>query len=84
MTVPRGGSSRLVLRVHMEDERIVGWERAVADSSGSGPSLAPPAEAVTAVVQTLLLFTHGLGERTVSITLDGLHRACGHPHATFQ
>jgi hypothetical protein len=74
MTVPRGGSSRLVLQVQMEDERIAGWAPAMADSSGSGPSLAPPAEAVTEVVRTLLLFTHGLGERTVSITLDGLHR----------
>jgi hypothetical protein len=74
MTVPRGGSSRLVLQVQMEDERIAGWDPAVADFSGSGPRLAPPAEAVTEVVRTLLLFTHGLGERTVSITLDGLHR----------
>jgi hypothetical protein len=75
MTVPQGGSSRLVLQVQMEDERIIGWDPAVADFSGSGPRLAPPAEAVTAVVRTLLLFTHGLGERTVSITLNGTHRA---------
>jgi hypothetical protein len=74
MTVSQGGSTRLVLQVQMDDERIVGWAPAIADSIGTGPALGPPAEAVTAVVRTLLLFTHGLGERTVSITLEGMHR----------
>jgi len=74
MTVPRGGRARLVLQVMLEDERLVGWAPVMADTEGSGPRLAPPGEAVTAVVQTLLLFTAGLGERTVSITLDGRHR----------
>jgi len=74
MTVPRGGSTRLVLQIMLEDERLVGWAPVMADTEGSGPRLAPPGEAVTAVVQTLLLFTAGLGERTVSITLDGRHR----------
>jgi hypothetical protein len=59
----------------LEDERLVGWAPVMADTEGSGPRLAAPGEAVTAVVQTLLLFTAGLGERTVSITLDGRHRA---------
>ncbi|HEX8704945.1 MAG TPA: hypothetical protein VF815_39295 [Myxococcaceae bacterium] len=73
MTVPSGGSSRLVLQVMLEDERLVGWAPATADTQGSGPRLAPSAESVTAVTRTLLLFTHGWGERTVSITLDGMH-----------
>ncbi|HEX8706599.1 MAG TPA: hypothetical protein VF815_47640 [Myxococcaceae bacterium] len=73
MTVPRGGSTRLELRVHLEDDRVIGWAPAMVDSSGGGPGLAPPPEAGSAVVRTLLLYTHGLGERTVSITLDGTH-----------
>jgi hypothetical protein len=74
MTVPGGGSTRLVLHVTLDDERIVGWEPTDVASSGDGPSLAAPEEAVSAVITPLLLFTRGLGERTVSITLDGMHR----------
>ncbi|HEX8701235.1 MAG TPA: hypothetical protein VF815_20590 [Myxococcaceae bacterium] len=74
MTVSQGGSAQLVLQVLMEDERIVSWAPAIMDSHGSGPRLDPSPEAVTMVVRTLLLFTHGLGERTVRITLEGMHR----------
>jgi len=74
MTVPRGGSARLGILVSLEDDRIVGWEPGVLDSSGSGPALPAPAEAVTTLLGNLLPFTRGLGERTVALTLMGEHR----------
>jgi hypothetical protein len=74
MTVPHGGSARLGVLVTLEDDRIVGWEPGVLDSSGSGPALLAPEEAVTTLLGTLLPFTRGLGERTVALTLLGEHK----------
>jgi len=74
MTVPRGGSARLGVLVTLEDDRIVGWEPGVLDSSGSGPALPAPEEVVTTLLGNLLPFTRGLGERTVALTLLGEHR----------
>jgi hypothetical protein len=74
MTVPRGGSARLRVLVTLEDDRIVGWEPGVLDSTGSGPALLAPEEAVTTLLGNLLPFTRGLGERTVALTLLGEHR----------
>jgi hypothetical protein len=73
MTVPRGGSARLGVLVTLEDERIVGWEPGVLNSSGSGPAILAPEEAVTTLLGALLPFTRGLGERTVALTLLGEH-----------
>lgn len=74
MTVPRGGSSRLVVQIMLEDERIVGWEPGRMDSSGDGPAFPPPKSAVNAVLGVLLPFTRGLADRTVAMTLQGEHR----------
>jgi hypothetical protein len=74
MTVPRGGSARLGMLVTLEDDRIVGWEPEVLDSSGSGPALLAPEEAVSTLLGILLPFTRGLGERMVALTLLGEHR----------
>lgn len=74
MAVPRGGSARLGVLVTLEDDRIVGWEPGALDSSGSGPALPAPEEAVTTLIGNLLPFTRGLGARTVALTLLGEHR----------
>ncbi|MBN1207657.1 MAG: hypothetical protein JXB05_22525 [Myxococcaceae bacterium] len=74
LTVPQGGSARLVARVSLEDERIVGLEPAELESSGDGPVLHASEQAVSMVVGTLLPFTRGLGERTVVLSLEGEHR----------
>lgn len=74
MTVPRGGSSRLQVLVTIEDERLIGWEPGDLHSSGNGPALVAPEEAVTTLLGILLPFTRGLGERTVALTLQGEHR----------
>ncbi len=74
MTVPRGGGSRLKVQVMLEDDRIVGWEPGDLDSSGDGPALLAPEEAVTTLLGALLPFVRGLGERTVALTLQGEHR----------
>jgi len=74
MTVPRGGSSRLVVQVTLEDDRIMGWEPGELDSSGDGPAILAPEQAVTTVLGALLPFTRGLGDRTVALSLRGEHR----------
>jgi hypothetical protein len=74
LTVPRGGRSRHMVRITLEDDRIVGWEPGGLDSSGSGPALPAPEPAVNTVLGVLLPFTRGLGDRTVAMTLQGEHR----------
>jgi len=74
MTVPRGGSAQLVVQITLEDDRLTGWDPGELDSSGDGPALLAPAEAVTTVLGTLLPFTRALGDRTVALTLRGEHR----------
>jgi hypothetical protein len=74
MTVPRGGSTLLEAAVSLEDYRITHWEPGELKSSGHGPALAAPEEAVAALVMALLPFTQGLGERTVRLSLKGEHR----------
>lgn len=74
MTVPRGGSAELVARVSLEDGRVLNWEPEDLDSSGAGPALSAGEEAVNLVVAVLLPFTQGLGERTVSLSLQAEHR----------
>jgi len=74
MTVPRGGSALLEAAVSLDDYRITRWEPGALKSSGSGPALTAPEEAVAALVTALLPFTQGLGERTVRLSLKGEHR----------
>lgn len=74
MTVPRGGSAQLEAEVSLDDFRITRWQPGALESSGTGPALAAPEEAVTALVTALLPFTLGLGERTVRLSLRGEHR----------
>ncbi|HVG62193.1 MAG TPA: hypothetical protein VNA24_26750 [Hyalangium sp.] len=59
--------------VTLEDDRILGWEPGVLDSSGSGPALLASNEAVTTLLGVVLPFMRGLGERTVALTLLGEH-----------
>jgi hypothetical protein len=73
MSVPRGGSAELTTRVLLEDSRILSWELKELASSGGGPALAAGDEAVNLVAAVLLPFTQGLGERTVSLSLQAEH-----------
>jgi hypothetical protein len=74
MTVPRGGNTRLEAQVTLEDYRVINWEPGEFNSSGDGPALNASDEAVTVVLEALLPFTHGLGERTVRLSFEGEHR----------
>jgi len=74
MSVPRGGSAGLVAQVSLEDSRILGWELKNLDSSGDGSALSASEDTVNLVVTVLLPFTTGLGERTVSLSLQAEHR----------
>jgi hypothetical protein len=74
MTVPRGSRAQLEAEVSLDDYRITRWEPGEKESSGDGPALVAPEEAVAAIVTALLPFTDGLGERTVRLTLLGEHR----------
>ncbi len=74
MTVPRGGSAELTAQVSLEDSRILGWEPQAQEASGEGPALSPGEEAINLVVAALLPFTQGLGERTMSLSLQAEHR----------
>ncbi len=73
MTVPRGGSAELTAQVSLDDSRLLSWEPKDLDSSGGGPALSAGEEAVNLVVAVLLPFTQGLGERTVSLSLQAEH-----------
>jgi len=74
MSVPRGGTTELVAEVSLEDARILGWELKDLDSSGDGPALSASEDAVNVMVAVLLPFTSGLGERTVSLSVQAEHR----------
>lgn len=74
MVVPRGGRAELAARVLLDDARIESWELADLDSSGNGPALAGGKDAVHLLVTALLPFTRGMGERTVTLSLEGMHR----------
>jgi hypothetical protein len=74
MSVPRNGSAGLVAQVLLEDGRVLGWEPEKMDSSGDGSSLAASDEATHLVVAVLWPFTRGLGERTVSLSMQAEHR----------
>jgi hypothetical protein len=73
VTVPRGGSTRFTAQVSLEDSRIQSWEPQEQDSSGGGPAVSGGEEAVNLVVSVLLPFTQGMGERTVSLSLQAEH-----------
>lgn len=73
MAVPRGGSAEFTVQVSLEDSRILNWEPKELDSFGSGPALSTGEEAVSLVVAVLLPFTQGLGERTLSLSLQAEH-----------
>jgi hypothetical protein len=74
MTVPRGGTARVEARIALEDDRVLGWEVSERDTSGSGPD-APSSEVdVALITQSIRPFLHGLGERTVTLRLEGNHR----------
>jgi hypothetical protein len=54
----------------LEDDRVIGWESGELDSSGDGPALLAPEPAVTALLGALLPFMRGMGDRTVTLTLQ--------------
>lgn len=84
--VPSGGAATVELEVLLEDGRVEGWELrgfevTRAGERGPFPALSPSTEAE--VIQVLLPFTAGIGERTVRLRLllehgRGDARAGGH------
>ncbi|HEX8698195.1 MAG TPA: hypothetical protein VF815_05120 [Myxococcaceae bacterium] len=74
MKVPRAGSARLEVRLTLEDNRLSNWELASQDTSGSGPDVPASEAAITLLTHSIRPFMRGLGERTVVLTLEGLHR----------
>lgn len=73
MSVPRGGSTGLEVRLELEDDRVSGWELSYRDASGSGEALFASEAEVTLVTHSLRPFLSGLGQRTVVLKLEGTH-----------
>jgi hypothetical protein len=73
MNVPRGGSTRLEVRLELEDDRVAGWELLYRDSTGSGADIPASDAVVTQVTSSVRPFLNGLGARTVVLKLMGAH-----------
>ncbi|KFE69129.1 hypothetical protein [Hyalangium minutum] len=73
MALPRNGTTRLEVRLTLEDDRISSWELSRRDASGSGTDMPASEAEVTLVTHALRPFLKGLGEREVVLILHGRH-----------
>jgi hypothetical protein len=74
MKVPRGGSAQVEVRLTLDDNRLLSWELSSQDTRGDGPAVPASESEVTLFTNAVRPFMRGLGERTVVLTLKGLHR----------
>ncbi|MFE8604345.1 hypothetical protein [Archangium violaceum] len=73
LRVPDGGSATVLADVLLDDERVLGATTARYASHGGAPIREPSPELVAQLTQAILPFTHGLGPRTVRLTLEAEH-----------
>ncbi|WP_143195698.1 hypothetical protein [Archangium sp. Cb G35] len=73
LRVPDGGSATALADVRLDDERVLGATIARYESHGGPPIREPSPELVAQLTQAILPFTHGLGPRTVRLTLEAEH-----------
>ena len=74
LRVPDGGNATVLADVLLDDERVLGATTARYESQGGPPIREPSPELAAQLTQALLPFTHGLGPRTVRLTLVAEHR----------
>ncbi|KFA91607.1 hypothetical protein Q664_20690 [Archangium violaceum Cb vi76] len=74
LRVPDGGSATALADVRLDDERVLGATIARYESHGGPPIREPSPELAAQLTQALLPFTHGLGPRTVRLSLEAEHR----------
>ncbi|MCY1081789.1 hypothetical protein [Archangium lansingense] len=75
MPVPPDGISSLRAEIMLVDDRIIHWEhRGFQVLEGEGSPRFLSQEAVERLARVLLPFTHGVGQRTVSLDLEGTQR----------
>lgn len=74
LRVPDGGSATVLADVLLDDERVLGATTARYESLGGAPIREPSPELIAQLTQALLPFTHGLGPRTLRLTLMAEHR----------
>jgi hypothetical protein len=73
LRVPEGGSASWVVDVTLDDDRVLGAMTVRYESRGGSPSQRGSPDLVTRITQALLPFTHGVGPRTVRLSLAAEH-----------
>lgn len=73
LRVPERGSATACVEVRLDDDRVLGATPTRYESRGGPPVREPSPELVAQLVQALLPFTHGIGPRTVRLTLEAEH-----------
>ncbi|HEX5751995.1 MAG TPA: hypothetical protein VFZ09_37595 [Archangium sp.] len=73
LRVPNGGNATVLADVLLDDDRVLGATTARYESHGGPPVREPSPELAAQITQALLPFTHGIGPRTVRLTLQAEH-----------
>ena len=73
LRVPDGGSATVLADVQLDDDRVLGATTTRYESQGGPPVREPSPDLVAQFTQALLPFTHGIGPRTVRLTLVAEH-----------
>ncbi|PTL84890.1 hypothetical protein DAT35_07510 [Vitiosangium sp. GDMCC 1.1324] len=74
LRVPEGGRATASADVLLDDDRVLGATLVRYESQGGSPAREPSPDLVAHLTQALLPFTHGIGPRTVRLTLEAEHR----------
>ncbi|HYO56620.1 hypothetical protein [Archangium sp.] len=72
--VPEGGSASVLADVLLDDDRVLGATTVRYESRGGPPVREPSPGLGAQITQALLPFTHGIGPRTVRLSLEAEHR----------
>ncbi len=72
LRVPEGGNASWVVDVTLDDDRVLGATTVRYESRGGPPSQKASPELAAHITQALLPFTHGVGPRTVRLSLEAV------------
>jgi hypothetical protein len=73
LRVPEGGNASWVVDVTLDDDKVLGATTVRYESRGGPPSQKASPELAAHITQALLPFTHGVGPRTVRLSLEAAH-----------
>jgi hypothetical protein len=74
LRVPEEGRASVLADVLLDDDRVLGAATVRYESRGGPPVREPSPDLVAHITHALLPFTHGLGPRTLRLTLEAEHR----------